>query len=525
MKSSSQSSPNAAGRRGSLNHADDLLELQGITKSFPGVLANDCVDLTVPGGQIHALLGENGAGKSTLVKIIYGCYAADSGTIRWKGETVSIATPAEARQIGIGMVFQHFSLFEALTVQENIELAVKSVHRGARLAAEIRTVSDEYGLGLDPQRDVFSLSVGERQRVEIVRCLLQSPKLLIMDEPTSVLTPQEAEKLFNVLRRLAEHGCAVLYISHKLEEIQALCHHATILRNGKVVAECDPAEQSTRSLAELMIGKTLKPPAYLVPQSGKPLLEVRNLNRAAENERSVALQNIDFTVCEGEIFGIAGVAGNGQTELMEMLSGEYLSAGEEAVCIRGEGCGLLGVRERRARGVAIVPEQRLGHGAVGKMSLIENVFLTGYERHRLSNGIWMNYANARQYAQQTCDTFDVRHAGIVTDASSLSGGNLQKFLVGREILQQPEVMLISQPTWGVDAGSQIAIHKAILKLAENRTAVLIISQDLDELMQLCSRIAVMFAGTLSPTYKVSQMTAEKLGLLMGGAAIETEAGV
>ncbi len=497
-----------------------LLELRGITKAFPGVLANDSISFSIAKGQIHALLGENGAGKSTLVKIIYGYYAADEGDLLWQGNPVRVSSPAHARQIGIGMVFQHFSLFDALSVRENIELAISSKKTGAALARDIEEVSAAYGLGLDPQRDIFSLSVGERQRVEIVRCLLQSPKLLIMDEPTSVLTPQEADNLFEVLKKLADEGCAVLYISHKLEEIQKLCHHATILRQGKVVAECDPTEENTRSLAEMMIGKSLKPPTYELKQTGETKFIVRNLSRMAENERSISLRDINLEIREGEIFGIAGVAGNGQTELMEMLSGEVRVDRNSTISINGIECGRRGIRGRRELGVAIVPEERLGHGAVGSMSLVENVFLSGHRRFDLSGGFWMNFANARRFAQKTCHDFDVRHAGMDTDAGSLSGGNLQKFLIGREILQEPLVMLASQPTWGVDAGSQLAIHRALLELAANGTAVLVISQDLDELLELCNRIAVMFAGRLSEPHPVATLTAEKIGLLMGGAGLE-----
>ncbi len=500
--------------------SESLLKLTGITKTFPGVLANDSIDIDIAHGQIHALLGENGAGKSTLVKIIYGYYSADAGEMLWKGSPISVASPAHARQIGIGMVFQHFSLFDALSVRENIELAISSKKSGEALSRDIQQVSAAYGLDLDPERDIFSLSVGERQRVEIVRCLLQSPQLLIMDEPTSVLTPQEAESLFEVLSKLADEGCAILYISHKLEEIRKLCHHATILRNGKVVAECDPTAVDTRSLAEMMIGKSLKPPAYESKETGGTKFAVRNLSRKAESERSISLKNISFDVQEGEIFGIAGVAGNGQTELLEMLSGEVLADDSSAIRINGVECGRLGIRERRELGAAIVPEERLGHGAIGSMSLVENVFLGGHRRFSLSSGIWMNFSNARAFAQKTCDDFDVRHAGIQADAGSLSGGNLQKFLIGREILQEPLVMLASQPTWGVDAGSQMAIHQALLDLAANGAAVLVISQDLEELLELCGRIAVIFAGQLSAPYPVSSLTAEKIGLLMGGARLE-----
>ena len=327
-----------------------LLELKGITKAFPGVIANDSVDLLIEKRQIHALLGENGAGKSTLVKIIYGYYAADVGSMKWNGMPVKVTSPNQARKIGIGMVFQHFSLFEAMTVRENIELAVDLDLKKDALADEIRRVSDQYGLGLDPDRNVFSLSVGERQRVEIVRCLLQSPKLLIMDEPTSVLTPQEADSLFEVLKKLASQGCSVLYISHKLEEIRTMCHHATILRRGRVVAECDPTQEDTRSLAEMMIGRSLNPPEYDTKETGESIFSVRGLSQIAETERSVSLKNIEFDVRAGEIFGIAGVAGNGQEELMRILSGEVLADSESVVQVVGIPCGRLGIRKRRDLG-------------------------------------------------------------------------------------------------------------------------------------------------------------------------------
>ncbi len=502
--------------------SNSLLSMQGITKAFPGVVANDSIDFEIAEGNIHALLGENGAGKSTLVKIIYGYYSADAGTMYWQGEPVRVSSPAHARQMGIGMVFQHFSLFEAMTVRENIELAVTSTKKGLELAEEIRSVSDTYGLGLDPDRDVFSLSVGERQRVEIVRCLLQSPKLLIMDEPTSVLTPQEADKLFAVLRRLADQGCAVLYISHKLEEIRVLCHHATILRHGKVVTECDPTKVGTQELAEMMIGKSLKLPASQAKETGKVVFSVRNLSRVAESERNISLKDISFDVCAGEVFGIAGVAGNGQTELMGMLSGEVLADQESAISIKDVDCGRAGIQARRDLGLASVPEERLGHGVVGNMSLTENVFLSGHKKYDLSRNLLMHFSNARTYSQKICDEFDVRHSGIHVDASSLSGGNLQKFLMGREILQYPAVMIASQPTWGIDAGSQAAIHQSLLDLAENGAAVVVISQDLDELMALCDRISVMFAGQLSESYSVSSLTAQTIGLLMGGSQVEVK---
>ncbi|MDH3692705.1 MAG: ATP-binding cassette domain-containing protein, partial [Gammaproteobacteria bacterium] len=315
------------------------LELSNITKSFPGCLANDDVGLRVAPGEIHALLGENGAGKSTLVKIIYGLLRADKGSIKWQGKPIEVATPREARKLGIGMVFQHFSLFEALTVSENIALGFDAPGRRRELDERIVEISSSYGLPLDPSRGVHALSVGERQRIEVVRCLLLDPKLLIMDEPTSVLTPQEVEKLFETLRRLAAEGCSILYISHKLDEIKALCERATILRGGRVVNECDPRQETARSLAEMMIGSDLKTPAGAHNETGEAKLRVRNLSRPTEDDFAVALNDISFDVYAGEIFGIAGVAGNGQTELLEVLSGEVTLPSNDLVVLNEQPCG------------------------------------------------------------------------------------------------------------------------------------------------------------------------------------------
>ena len=496
--------------------APPLLELKGITKAFPGVVANDSIDLKLDAGEIHALLGENGAGKSTLVKIIYGYYQADLGSVFWRGNEVRFQNPSQARQMGIEMVFQHFSLFDAMTVMENVELVVAPI-AGQSIADRINFISEEYGLELDPDRYIHSLSVGERQRVEIARCLMQSPELLIMDEPTSVLTPQEADKLFDVLRKLSSDGCAVLYISHKLDEIKALCHRATILRQGKFITEIDPTEVEPSRMAELMIGSSLAETAASHAPTGKTVFRVQGLNRRGETERSITLRDISFEVRAGEVFGIAGVAGNGQSELMENLSGEEVCAANEMIQLNGQAVGKLSIRARRGLGIAVVPEERLQHGLITRMSLVENTFLGDHKRYKLSNGTFLNYSNARQHAQRIADGFDVRHAGLNNDAGSLSGGNQQKFLVGREIFQNPRVLLAAQPTWGIDAGSQRAIHQSLLDLAASGTAVLIISPDLDELLTLCDRIAVIFAGRLSEPRAVTDLTAETIGLLMGGA--------
>lgn len=494
-----------------------LLHVQGVRKEFPGTLANDDVEFIIREGEIHALLGENGAGKSTLVKIIYGVLSADAGEILWKGEPVHIANPAAARTMGIGMVFQHFSLFEAMTVGENISLGMPKDMAGPGLYDRIRSVSAEYGLQLDPDTYIHTLSVGQKQRVETVRCLLQNPKLLIMDEPTSVLTPQEADKLFETLRRLSGEGCAILYISHRLEEILALCHNATIMRQGKVITHCDPTQETARSIAEMMMGEELElPHREETSISGTVRLEVRDLSFISDQQFGIDLQNISLAVASGEILGIAGLAGNGQTELAEVLSGEVRCPTRDTILVDNADVGHEGPSKRRTRGMCYVPEERNGHAAVGDMSLWENVLLTASERKGLLSAGLIRVQAANDFAREIVSRFKVKTAGTDHDASSLSGGNLQKFIIGREILQKPNVMIAMQPTWGVDAGSAAAIHQALLDLAADGCAVLVVSQDLDELYTISTRIAVLSEGRLSPPKPVADISIEEVGLLMGG---------
>ena len=495
-----------------------LLELQGISKQYPGCLANDDVNLTVMPGEIHALLGENGAGKSTLVKYIYGVIKADAGRLLWDGTETHITSPNFARKLGIGMVFQHFSLFDAMTVAENIALGLSDATSPTALEPQIIEVSEKYGLPLDPKRLVHDLSVGERQRIEIVRCLLQEPKLLIMDEPTSVLTPQEVERLFVTLNRLRDEGCSILYISHKLEEIKTICQRATILRGGRVVGACDPRQETAKTMAEMMIGTNLVAPEKTdtVALRGKPRLLVNDLTIMSDQQFGTDLHAINLEVFGGEIVGIAGVAGNGQTELMEVLSGEMLCASEEMIMMDGNPVGLIGPTARRELGGAFVPEERLGHGAVPDMALHENALLSAITGKDLLRKGFIKLSAATDYAKHVVDTFNVKTAGVHTTASSLSGGNLQKFIVGREILQEPVIFIVSQPTWGVDAGAAAAIHQSIIDLAATGAAILVISQELDELFTICDRIAVISEGRLSDTRQITDVTIEDIGLLMGG---------
>lgn len=494
-----------------------ILELKSITKSFPGVLANDNVSFKIGAGEIHALLGENGAGKSTLVKMIYGVMRPDSGEMTFKGAPYAPSKPSDARAHGIGMVFQHFCLFEALSVLENIALGLSAAEAGeGDLRQRIIDVSTTYGLKVDPDRLVGTLSVGERQRIEIVRCLLASPKLLIMDEPTSVLTPQEVGVLFKTLRRLADEGCSILYISHKLEEIRALCSNATVLRGGRLVGSCDPRQETARGLAEMMIGTTLNTPTRDKIEPGDIRLKVQDLSLESEEQFGVDLENVSLVVRAGEILGIAGVAGNGQIELMEALIGERQSPVANQILMDGQPIGHMGPKDRRARGMCFVPEERLGHATVPGMSLWENTLLCAGETNQLANRGVISLQTAAEFATKVVKELNVKTASIRSHARSLSGGNLQKFIMGREILLGPGVLIASQPTWGVDAGAAAAIHRVLLDLAKAGAAVLIISQDLDELFTISTRISVIAGGYLFPPKPTEELTVEALGLAMGG---------
>ncbi|MDO6727513.1 MAG: ABC transporter ATP-binding protein [Cognatishimia sp.] len=493
-----------------------LLSIQGLTKAYPGVIANDDVSFDIAEGQVHALLGENGAGKSTLVKMIYGLVKPDSGQMTWRGAEFAPAEPRAARAAGVAMVFQHFSLFDALNVAENVALGMENPPAMRDLAARIKDVSENYGLPLDPFRTVGDLSAGERQRVEIIRCLLQDPKLLIMDEPTSVLTPQEVEILFQTLRKLKSEGTSILYISHKLEEIRNLCDHATILRLGKNVGECVPAETSARQMAELMVGDTLQTPTRTAKSGGEIMLKVQSLTAKSANPFGTSLKDISFTVRSGEILGLGGVAGNGQDELLAALSGELLTS-PNTVIIRGKATGHLGPNQRRGIGTLAAPEERLGHAAAPNMSLVENALLTGSIRQGLTKKGFVNWKDTTQFAEDIIKAFDVRTPGSDRAARSLSGGNLQKFVIGREVLQDPDVLIVNQPTWGVDAAAAAAIRQALLDLAANGAAVVVISQDLDELMEISDNFGALNEGRLSNICPAAGLTIDEIGLMMGGA--------
>ena len=494
-----------------------LLQLKGIGKAFPGCIANDDIDLEIAPGEIHALLGENGAGKSTLVKIIYGVLRPDQGTLCWHGDEMTIDNPASARSLGIGMVFQHFSLFESMTTLENVALALPPQNLD-ELRGRLETTAQEYGLTLHPDRHVYDLSMGERQRIEIVRCLLQNPSLLILDEPTSVLTPQETEVLFATLRQLASEGRSILYISHKLEEVRSLCDRATILRGGKRVDDCNPAEETAQSLAEKMIGRRVESTkGHSATATSEVRLNVTDLSVRSDEPHGTDISNVSFSVHAGEILGIAGIAGNGQTELMNALSGETGAPQAGKIEILETDASRLGPMARRQLGAVFVPEERVGQAAVSDLTLVQNSFLTSaFRMGFVSRGI-IDWPGVGQYTEEILDKFDVKATGTDALASSLSGGNLQKFIVGREILQGPQLLVVSQPTWGVDAGAAAAIHEKIQQMISAGAGALLISQDLDEIFALSDRIAVISQGRLSAPRPTGEVTTEEVGLLMGAS--------
>ncbi|MFN0182277.1 MAG: ABC transporter ATP-binding protein [Aquabacterium sp.] len=490
------------------------LELEGISKQYPAVKANDGVSLRVAPGQIHAVLGENGAGKSTMMKIIYGAVQPDAGVIRWNGQPVKVASPAQARQLGISMVYQHFSLFDTLTAAENVWLGLGSGLTLAQVRERIGRVSADYGLEVDPLRPVHTLSVGERQRVEIVRALLTQPQLLILDEPTSVLTPQAVERLFGVLRKLSAEGCAILYISHKLDEIRALCHHCTVLRGGRVTGEVDPTQESNASLSRLMIGAEPPQLQHRPMQAGADALVVRGLSLPREDQFGTDLKDVALTVRAGEILGVAGVSGNGQQELLAALSGEDPRAAPGSIVLLGQDIAQASARRRRRLGLHFVPEERLGRGAVPTLSLADNLLLTRTEN--VGRGGWVNLGGLKAQAADLIARYNVKAGGPGAAAKSLSGGNLQKYIVGREIDAAPKVLVIAQPTWGVDVGAAAQIRGALLALRDAGCALLVVSEELDELFEIADRLVVIAQGRVSPSVPVAQATIETIGQWMSG---------
>jgi general nucleoside transport system ATP-binding protein len=496
-----------------------LVALRGVVKDFPGVRANDEVDFDLAPGEIHALLGENGAGKTTLMNILAGLYRPDAGDIRILGEEVRFRSPRDAIERGVGMVHQHFRLVERFTVAENVTLGwhtPRGLIRHRPLEREIATLSESYGVRVQPERPVWQLSVGEQQRVEILKNLYRGARILILDEPTAVLAPQEASSLFESLRWMAADGRGIVFISHKLDEVMQVADRITVLRRGRNVATVEKAETSERELARLMMGRDLAqtrtPPGRSL---GETILELASVD--ADDDRGLqALRGVDLAIQAGEILGLAGVAGNGQRELAEVIVGlRPVSAGR--VLVRGADATRWSVSRRIGAGVGYSPEDRLRDGLAPSLSVAENLMAKSYRTAPIGGRLLVSRRQARRHAAELVRRFDIRGAELDAPASSLSGGNLQKLLLARELSADPWVLVAAQPTRGLDLGAAEAARRFLVGLREAGKAVLLISEDLDELFALCDRIAVLYAGRIMGAFSTSEADEERIGLLMAGS--------
>jgi simple sugar transport system ATP-binding protein len=497
-----------------------VLELRDITKAFPGVLANDHINLTLKEGEIHALLGENGAGKSTLMNILYGLYNPDVGQVLVRGEQVEIQSPSEAIDLGIGMVHQHFMLIPVMTVTENVMLGVESTRNGvfldkAQVAQRIREISHQHGLEVDPDSYVRDLSVGVQQRVEIIKVLYREANILILDEPTAVLTPQEVEDLFKVLRSLASQGHSIIFITHKLGEVLALADRITVLRNGRVVGTTTPTETDRAQLAAMMVGRDVNLVVIKEPASPKEVvLEVKDLHVLDERENP-AVQGVSFEVREGEVLGVAGVQGNGQTELVYALTGLQPVVNGE-VRILGSLINRDSPRKILERGVGHVPEDRQKHGLILSFPVYDNLVLNTYYLPPFAKGISSQENRIVDTATELVEQFDVRTPSVFVPVSDLSGGNQQKVIVAREFSRPIKLLIASQPTRGLDVGSIEYIHGRIIEKRDEGTGVLLVSPELDEILALSDRIAVMYRGQIVQILPAARATKEYVGLLMAG---------
>ncbi len=499
---------------------EPLVRMEGIVKRFPGVLANDHVDFELLPGEIHALLGENGAGKTTLMNILYGIYQPDEGQIFVKGKRVEIRSPKDAIRLGIGMVHQHFLLVDKHTVAENLAMGyARSILNPLReVKARIRDFAEKYGIQVDPDAYIWQLSVGEQQKVEIVKALYAGADILILDEPTSVLTPQEARDLFNVLRRMKKDGKGIVFITHKLSEVFEVADRVTVMRRGRVVGTLRVEEATKESLARMMVGRDVVFELEKVPgKPGRPVLEVRDLVVLGDRGRE-AVKGVSFEVREGEIFGVAGVAGNGQRELVQAIVGlRRVKSG--SVRVMGVDATNKSPREIAELGVGHIPEERLKFGIVPDMSVAENSVLKSYYRPPYRKGLLLDYGEIRRTAESLINEYEIAVPSPDTQARLLSGGNMQKLIVGREIRRDPKLIVASNPTFGLDVGATEYIRKLLLRKRDEGRAILLVSGDLDEVIQLSDRIAVMFEGRFVGIVRPEEVTREEIGLMMSGSEV------
>jgi simple sugar transport system ATP-binding protein len=499
-----------------------VLELKGITKRFPGVLANDHIDLTLEQGEIHALLGENGAGKTTLMNILYGLYQPDEGVIKINGKNVSIHSPSDAIRAGVGMVHQHFMLIPVFTVTENVMLGDEDTRPGGVLdresaAQKIREISEKYHLAVDPDAYVQDLPVGVQQRVEIIKLLYREADILILDEPTAVLTPQEADELFGIMRSLVDQGKSVIFITHKLREVLEIADRISVIRRGKMVGTAKPKESNQSKLASLMVGReVLLRVDKKKAKPGKNVLEISDL-QVLDDRNQPLVDDLSLEVRAGEVLGIAGVQGNGQTELVEAVTGlTEVFAGK--ITLMGNDITHARPRKITEMGTAHIPEDRQQDGLVLPFPVAENLILNSYYKDPFSEGAVMQHDKMLEVAQQRIKNFDIRTPSAATSVGDLSGGNQQKVIVARELSRDVSLIVAAQPTRGLDVGSIEYIHNRLIQSRDEGAAVLLVSSELDEIMQLSDRIAVMFRGKIIDVLDSNEATKEKLGLLMAGVS-------
>lgn len=495
-----------------------------ITKVFPGVVANDSISFQVRAGEIHALLGENGAGKSTLMSVLAGLYQPDAGSIKIKGNPVQFRSPRSALAVGVGMIYQHFRLVDNFTVAENIVLGAPGedvVLNSGKIEEETARLSEKFGLDINPRARISQLSLGEQQRVEILKMLYRGCDILIMDEPTTVLTPQEVKELFKMIRKMADQGKSIVLITHKLNEVLEVADSVTVLRRGRVVGNARTADLDEKALTHMMVGRELmQSRRELMPPTGELLLKLDNL-KVLGDQGNVAVTALNLEMHSGEIVGIAGVAGNGQRELVEAIAGLRKIAGG-SILLDGQDISLLGVRERLDRGINIVPEDRLGMGLVPNLSVIENAILHNYNKKEYSSGFLLNYKKIRAYTHKLVQDYDVALADIEHPVNYLSGGNLQKLLLGREISQQPRLLIASYPVRGLDVAATESVFNLLLTERAKGTSILLILEDLDDIFRLADRIAVMYAGTIKAVFDNQDADVETVGMLMlgGGGVVQ-----
>jgi len=493
------------------------LKISNITKIYPGCVANDKVSLEFKSGKIYALLGENGAGKSTLVKILSGVILPDKGEIFLNNKILKLNSPVDAKKNKIGMVFQHFNLFETLSVFEN--LIIDSDETMENLRKKIKLIMEKYNFSIDLEIPVLNLSAGQKQKVEIIRCLIRNPQVLIMDEPTSVLTEQETSELFSSLKQFSEEGILIIYITHKLKEVMSLCDEVAVMRKGKLVSVSKIIDEKIETLANKMVGQNLKTVKKTSKdRSSEQLIKISNLNFSSQDPFETNLKKINFEVNRGECLGIAGISGNGQSELFQVLSGEIVSE-KDSIIFKDYPIGNLNPQERREYLMAFSPEDRMEQAAIPQMKIFENVALNNFKSSNFFNKGLINEKKIKEHSQKILSDFSVNTNNVELKSQFLSGGNLQKLIIGRELITSPELLICFNPTWGLDVGAINYIHETLIKINEQKKSIILISTDTDELLKLCDKICVIFKGKLSNIMDAEEVTSEKLGILMGGGEI------